>query len=462
MRIHRVRRRNLGRGCCSRAQGSAQLAASPLKNYCRFSTACRRLDLPADTFGTRARGGGHEADQIDHVLAVEGLLRQGCEALIAITEDDDLGVIDYRIEVTVEQRGDMRNLRFDVVLVGAIDAGIFDVAVVDAQFEALADQHLGQLHQRALAQVVGAGLEAQAEQGDLALVVAGDDVEGVLHLDHVAAHQRTDQRRFDVQAAGAVGQGAHVFRQAGTTEGEAGLHVVLGQVELVILADHVHHFAAVDPDRLGDVADLVGEGHLGGVPDVAGVLDHLGDIDVLADDRCVEFAVDAFQQVTGGGIQFADHGHRREIVVLDRGAFAEELGVHRYAEIDTGFLARAVFEDRDHHVLHGARQHGAAHDHGMPFGLVAHGKADFAAHAFDVVQFQVAVLFARRTDANKRDLGVTNRVGDIGGAAQVTRVQALLQQHFQAGFDYWRFAIVDQVDFSGGYIDTDHVMAAGR
>ncbi|MNY44184.1 hypothetical protein D3C86_1791890 [compost metagenome] len=63
----------------------------------------------------------------------------------------------------------------------------------------------------------------------------------------------------------------------------------------------------------------------------------------------------------------------------------------------------------------------------MSFGLVAQGEADLAAHAFDVIQFQVAVLLARRTDANKRDFGIANGVGNIGGTAQVAGVQTLLQ-----------------------------------
>src|SRR5690606_23087044 len=118
-------------------------------------------------------------------------------------------------------------------------------------------------------------------QRNLALVVAGDQLEGVLHLGGVAAHQRGDKRRLDVPLAGAVGQGAYVLGQAGAAEGEAGAHVVLGQVELVVHADHFHHLAAIDAGCLGNVADLVGKGDLGRVPDVAGVLDHLGDGDVL-------------------------------------------------------------------------------------------------------------------------------------------------------------------------------------
>lgn len=407
-------------------------------------------------------GVGHETDQVDHPLAARRLLGQLGETLVAVAQDDDVGLRHDVFQVAVEQRGNVRNLRLDVVLVGAVYAGVLDVAVVDAQVETLADEHFRQFHLWAFAQVIGTGLEAQAEQGDLARLLAGDDVEGLLHLGSVAAHQRADQRGFHVQAAGAVVQRAYVLGQAGTTEGEAGLHVVLGEVQLVVLADHVHYLAAVDADCLGDVADLVGEGDLGRVPDVAGVLDHLGDLDVLADDRRIQLAVDAFQQIAGGLVQLTDDGHWREVVVLDRGAFTQELGVHRQAEIDAGLLARAIFENRQYHVLRGTRQHGAAHHHGVTLVLVAHGHADFAAHAFDVVQLQIAVLLARRADTDERHIALQNGGGDVSSAAQAALTQALLQQFFQARLDDGRFAVVDQVDLVRGDVHANHVVTACR
>ena len=267
---------------------------------------------------------------------------------------------------------------------------------------------------------------------------------------------------LDVQLAGAIGEGAYILGQAGAAEGEAGTHVVARQVELVVLADHVHHLAAVDADRLGDVADLVGEGDLGGVPDVAGVLDHLGDLDGLADDRRVQLAVDFLEKVAGLLVQFADHGHRREVVVLDRGALAEEFGVGADAEVDPGLLARAVLDQRDHHVVDGARQYGAAHHHGVAFGLLADGEADLAADGLDVAQVQVAVLLARRADADERYVGVQHGLLEVGGARQPSGLPALLQQRFQARFDDGRLALVDQVDLGAGDIHTNDFMTACR
>ena len=97
-------------------------------------------------------------------------------------------------------------------------ARVFDVAVEDAQLVALADEHLGQLHQRAFAQIVGAGLERQAEQADLAGVVAGDEIERPAPGWSCCASTNR-HRVLDVQLAGAIGEGAYILGQAGAAEG---------------------------------------------------------------------------------------------------------------------------------------------------------------------------------------------------------------------------------------------------
>ncbi|MCY1416532.1 hypothetical protein D9M71_320410 [compost metagenome] len=198
------------------------------------------------------------------------------------------------------------------------------------------------------------------------------------------------------------------------------------------------------------------------MPHVAGVLDHLGHFDVLADDRCIEFFVQRLQDIATGGVELADDGHRWEVVVRYCGTFTQELRVHRNTEIDTGLLARAVFENRDHHVFHGAGQHGAAYHDGMAGGFFSQHIADFAAYRLDVIELQVAVLLARRTDADHRQVGIADGRGKVGGAAQPTGADALLQKCFQAGFDNGRFAFVNQVDLGAGNINADDVVTPGR
>ena len=137
------------------------------------------------------------------------------------------------------------------------------------------------------------------------------------------------------------------------------------------------------------------------------------------------------------------------VVVGDRGGFTQEFRVDRDAEVNAGLLARAVFQDRDHHVCNGARQNGAAYDDGVTGGLVTQYEADFAADRFNEVQFQIAVLFAWRADADHRQVGVANGFGEVGGAAQFTGLDTGLQQFAQTWLNDWRFAGVDHVDLGG-------------
>ncbi|MNH01107.1 hypothetical protein D3C79_603170 [compost metagenome] len=198
------------------------------------------------------------------------------------------------------------------------------------------------------------------------------------------------------------------------------------------------------------------------MPYVAGVLDHLGHFDRLADDRGVEFFVQGLEDVTAGAVQFADDRHRWLVVVLDGGAFTQEFRVDRHTEVDAGLLARAIFQDRDDHVLDGARQHGAAHHDGVTAGGVTQHVADFAAHGLDVLQAQVAVFLAGGAHADHRHIAGTDGFGEVGSAAQAAIGDALLQQCFQARFDDGRLALVDQVDLGAGHVHTDHFMATRR
>ncbi|MNN09394.1 hypothetical protein D3C81_1222750 [compost metagenome] len=94
----------------------------------------------------------------------------------------------------------------------------------------------------------------------------------------------------------------------------------------------------------------------------------------------------------------------------------------------------------------------------MAAGFFAQHEADFTAYRLDVLQAQITVLLARRTDADHRQVAVADRRGKVGGATQAAGVDALLQECFKPGFDNWRFALVDQVDLGAGNIHANHFM----
>src|SRR5215212_11792981 len=112
----------------------------------------------------------------------------------------------------------MWDLVLDVLAVRADETGERDVLVVDLQLVALPEQGLCQDDDRALAQIIGAGLEAEAEQPDALVAALHDQVDGVLDLQAVAAEDRFDDRHVDVYLLRTILQGPHVLRQARAAE----------------------------------------------------------------------------------------------------------------------------------------------------------------------------------------------------------------------------------------------------
>jgi hypothetical protein len=85
------------------------------------------------------------------------------EPRIAMSDHDDFGGVDGRAQILDQQAIDVGQMLLEEGAVAAVDAGQVDAGVVDGQREPLAQQALRQLEERALAQVVRAGLERQAE-----------------------------------------------------------------------------------------------------------------------------------------------------------------------------------------------------------------------------------------------------------------------------------------------------------
>ena len=96
---------------------------------------------------------------------------------------------------------------------------------------------------------------------------------------------------------------------------------------------------AVDVELLAQVADLVREADLQRVPGVARVLDHLRDADAGADERRVDRLIERDRAARVGRVVVADERQRRLAEVLQRRAFAQELGVDRHAEAVAVLLA---------------------------------------------------------------------------------------------------------------------------
>src|SRR5919109_1273198 len=110
-----------------------------------------------------------DADEVDDSLSGGSARRDRGKLRSRIADDDDLRVLEHRIDALDEQAGDVGDSMKYVVTVRSVDLGHVDVAVVDPDVETLADESLGELDHRALAEIVGAGFEADAEDSDLAI-----------------------------------------------------------------------------------------------------------------------------------------------------------------------------------------------------------------------------------------------------------------------------------------------------
>ena len=120
----------------------------------------------------------------------------------------------------------MRDLPLDVRPVRAHHPPARHVGIVDRQLHPLADQRLGERHERGFAEVIGSWLEAESEQADASLTRPQHHVDSAFHLLPIALQDRREDRRFHVELPRLVHQRPQIFRQARAPEGKAGLQII--------------------------------------------------------------------------------------------------------------------------------------------------------------------------------------------------------------------------------------------
>ena len=97
------------------------------------------------------------------------------------------------------------------------------VTIVNRHLMALADQHLHQCHDRALAQVVGPRLEAEAQHRNLPLAGPLDQPVRLVDVLGVAQEDRPENWPARDQFPRLVEQRTQVLGQTGSAEGKPGL-----------------------------------------------------------------------------------------------------------------------------------------------------------------------------------------------------------------------------------------------
>ena len=119
----------------------------------------------------------------------------------------------------------MRQMLFDKAAVRTQQLRQMDLRVVNRQLHTLAYQLFGQGHQGALTQVVGTGLERQADKADLSLAGRQHLLQGQVEMVSIRRQDAGQHRDVNVVCFCQVGGGAQVLGQTRTTESETGAQV---------------------------------------------------------------------------------------------------------------------------------------------------------------------------------------------------------------------------------------------
>src|SRR5262245_30095165 len=357
------------------------------------------------------------------------------------------------------------DVRYDVVDVGLVGPGQDRQAhalIVDANVETFADQLLRQPHERAFAQVVAVGLEAEAEHGDAALSLGGNGVDCSANLNPVAWQDVADDRQLEIEFLGQIGESGSILGQTRATECETGPQVGRRNVELGIAAEDIHDLVAIDADRLANIADLVAEADLQRVPDVVHVFDEFAGLHRSADEGGIQSGIELGRLGGRQLVERTNYGLWRVVEIRNRRAFAQEFRIVRKTELDTDLAARELFKGRPHKIAGASRGHGRAQDNHMARALVAQSVTNFGADLSYGVGAYLAVLLARSAHAHDRHFRLGHRRERIGGGLEPAFGHRALEQFIQTGLDDRRQPGVHHLHLARIVIDTHDLVAVAR
>ena len=220
-------------------------------------------------------------------------------------------------------------------------------------------------------------------------------------------------------------QGRDIFRKTGTPISDARVEIV--RADAFVQAHPLRHQLRVRADPLADHRDLVDERDPRREESIRRVLHHLRRVYVRRDqDRCFQRRIESGDLLRRLPIVASDHHAVRMHEVLDRRAFAQELGVGDNGRV---MLGVSLLQHARNHVS-GKRRHRGFVDHDE---RSVHGVRDRARRRLDVGEVRLAALAFRRADGDDRVLGARHCVEIRGRERQTSRSCVAFDQLVQAG-----------------------------
>ena len=198
------------------------------------------------------------------------------------------------------------------------------------------------------------------------------------------------------------------------------------------------------------------------MPGIAGVLDHFrhrGGHHELAPAPLQRHLAHQSARSLVVGTQHDDAGL---VVVTDRRAFAQELGIDRDAERFPSPPAHSALEHWRHHACQRAGQHRRTHGDRVEGPLLRDGPADHLADAHHLREVEIAIREARRADADEAEFRGRNRLRTVSRGMQPSRGDRLGDQRREPRLDDRRAPGIDGLDLLPARIHRHHAMAIAR
>ena len=150
------------------------------------------------------------------------------------------------------------------------------------------------------------------------------------------------------------------------------------------------------------------------------------------------------------------HGQGWLAKIGHRCAFAKKFRIIKHLQLPaSGEIAQKVGDQ----PLGAARQHGAAKNQPVRFGLLAQGLGDLFGDLSHVAQIQSTTRLRRGADTNERGLRTAQRFRAMFGGPQKPLLFPLGQKRIQPGLQNRRLTLVQIRHFLRMNINTDDVVA---
>src|SRR6202050_969762 len=153
------------------------------------------------------------SNKVHYRLTWPDFAGHGPELRILIANDDCFRILHYVLHLVDHEAGNMRNSVQNKIPVGADKTRNTHILVVDAQVVTFAQKSLDYFNYRTLAQIIGAGFEAEAENADFPVPFSHNHLKSARHLQFVARQDRGDDWQFDIACFCLIGQGTEVLGQ---------------------------------------------------------------------------------------------------------------------------------------------------------------------------------------------------------------------------------------------------------